>query len=478
MKKIGIFIASEQKGFFIAVAYQLEKLYGLTVTIFARDKYVTNLAKKILPSDSLVKIIDLSMLLDKVEPSLVIKEAERIENRYQVKLSMLLSADRALGQGYLSNVQKVPDIKRASWPHRRKIRGIVEDFIQKEGILEGLDSVLQLYPNKVVSKICKNNNTHFFSFTYIKFGDRMFWSDDDFITGSLYIKKLQENLKSTKKKPVLNYCIDKAGDEINKSAKYSYKLAIKTAFKIILNDSKKIIRGNNKKYSYHYLGWLPSVFRRVSNYNYVKNNSITINDLTSYKIVFFTLHLEPEVALQSFSPEFSNSMEAITWISKSLPVNYILVVKEQVASYGVRSRWYYRQLMKIPNVVLSHPDVHSWDWIKASSIIATITGTIGQEAIHFERPVLSFGKHQIINHLPTVYYVSNYIETALAIDKIINISTTKELYEKSKSAFSNAQFDSSISMPKFKNTYRSNKFEETMALEAIENLVSEYPEIL
>ena len=208
MKKIGIFIASEQKGFFIAVAYQLEKLYGLTVTIFARDKYVTNLAKKILPSDSLVKIIDLSMLLDKVEPSLVIKEAERIENRYQVKLSMLLSADRALGQGYLSNVQKVPDIKRASWPHRRKIRGIVEDFIQKEGILEGLDIVLQLYPNKVVSKICKNNNTHFFSFTYIKFGDRMFWSDDDFITGSLYIKKLQENLKSTKKKPVLNYCID------------------------------------------------------------------------------------------------------------------------------------------------------------------------------------------------------------------------------------------------------------------------------
>ena len=478
MKKIGIFIASEQKGFFIAVAYQLEKKYSLTVTIFARDRHVVDLAKKILPEDSRVKIINLSILPNRVKSELAVKESNRIENSYDVKLSMLLSSDRALGQGYLSNVQKIPDIKRASWSYERKIISVVEDFIQKEDILKGLDIVLQLYPNKVVTKICNKNNINFFSFTYIKFADRMFWSDDDFLTGSSYIKKLQKNLKSTKDKPIVDYCIDKPGDELNKSAKYSYKLAAKTAFEIILNDSKKLIRGSNNKHSYHYLGWLPSVFRRVSNYNYVKNNSATLNDLRSYKVVFFTLHLEPEVALQSFSPEFSNSMEAIIWISKSLPAGFILVVKEQVASYAVRSRWYYKQLMKIPNVVLSHPDVHSWDWIKSSSIVATITGTVGQEAIHLERPVISFGKHQIINHLPTVYYVSNYMETALAVDAIIGNGITKKLYIKSKSAFSNAQFDSSINIGNFKNTYRSNKFEDTRAIEAIENLIGEYPEIL
>ena len=33
------------------------------------------------------------------------------------------------------------------------------------------------------------------------------------------------------------------------------------------------------------------------------------------------------------------------------------------------------------NVVIAHPKVRSIDWIKMSSIVATITGTVGTEAI-------------------------------------------------------------------------------------------------
>ena len=475
MKKIGIFIGSEQKGFLTALAYQFEKMHNSKTTIFARDKYVVNVANKILPSDYEVEIVDCSNLSIKVDTDLVFKEAKRIEKMYGIKLSILLSDDRALGQGYLSNVQKIPDIKRAHWSHRKKIEIFVNDFLQKENMLNKLDIVIQMFPNKIVTAICKKHNIHFLSFTSIKFGDRMFWSDNDFLSGSLYVERLKKYLYDSKDKSIVEYHIDKDGDNFNKSAKYSYNVAIKSAIEIIINDSKKFIRRNNKKDSYHYLGWVPSVFRRISNYNYVKSKSVVLNDLTSYKIVFFTLHLEPEVALQYFSPEFSNSMEAITWISKSLPVNYILVVKEQVASYGVRSRWYYRQLIKIPNVVLSHPDVHSWDWIEASSMIGTITGTVGQEAIHFEKPVLSFGKHQVINYLPTVYYVSNYFETNAAIEEIINKPPTKALYKKSRIAFSNAQVDSSIDMPKYKSTFRLTKLETKMASEAIKHLFSEYP---
>jgi len=477
MKKIGIFVGSEQKGFLIALAYQFEKLHGFKVTIFARDKYVVILANRILPNDNTINIVDCSKLVVQIDSGSFFKKAERIENMYKIKLSMLLSDDRALGQGYLSNVQKVPDIKRASWTHNRKIGKLVGDFLQKENILNGLNIIVQVYPNKIITTICKKYNMHSFSFSQIKFGDRMFWSDDDYLTGNSYIRRLKKYLLDDEKKPALEYCIDEAGNKFNKSAEYSYKIATKSAIEIIINDSKKLIRGNNKKDSYHYLGWLPSVFRRVSNYNYVRSNSTVPDELSSYHIVFFTLHLEPEVALQYFSPEFSNSMEAIIWISKSLPVNYILVVKEQVASYGVRSRWYYEQLIKIPNVVLSHPDVNSWDWIKASNLVATITGTVGQEAIHFNKPVLSFGKHQIINYLPTVYYVSNFIETNEAIEDILYNPKDKEVYQKSKNAFSNAQVDSSIDMPKYKDTYRSSELENTMASEAIENLLSEYSEV-
>ena len=63
------------------------------------------------------------------------------------------------------------------------------------------------------------------------------------------------------------------------------------------------------------------------------------------------LHLEPEIALLALSPEFNNSMEMIAWISKSLPADALVVVKEQPFSFGVRSRRYYHQLMQIGNVI-------------------------------------------------------------------------------------------------------------------------------
>jgi hypothetical protein len=475
VRKVGIFIASQQKGFLIALAYQFEKSYGFTVTIIARDKYVVSLANKILPKDHKINILDYSKI--SVDTSLVFEEAKRIESTYGIKLSMLISEDRALGQGYLSNVQKVPDIKRASWSYKRKIEYFINDFIKKEIVLSELNMIIQIWPNKIATTICKKNELHAFSFVPIKFGNRRFWSDNDYISGSRYVNRIEKYLKNFENKEIVQLEKNKWSDKVNKSARYSYTKAARTAFKIIINDSKNFIRRMNKKDSYHYLGWLPSVFRTVSNYNYVKNHSVLPKDLLENKIVLFNLHLEPEVALQYFSPEFSNSMEAIIWISKSLPVNYIIVVKEQSLPYGIRSRWYYEQLIKIPNVVLSHPDVDSWKWIQASDIVATITGTVGQEAVNFEKPVLSFGKHQIINRLPTVYYASNYTETNKALEEIINKPPLKDIYKKSRIVLSNAQIDSSVDMPDYSSSSKSTELKTSMALKAINNLYTEYPSI-
>ena len=38
--------------------------------------------------------------------------------------------------------------------------------------------------------------------------------------------------------------------------------------------------------------------------------------------------MEPEVSLLQVSPEFNNSYEVICWVSKSLPADTMLVVKE------------------------------------------------------------------------------------------------------------------------------------------------------
>ena len=48
------------------------------------------------------------------------------------------------------------------------------------------------------------------------------------------------------------------------------------------------------------------------------------------KYIYFPLHLEPEIALLGASPEFNNSMELATWLAKSLPVDFNLVIKRMV----------------------------------------------------------------------------------------------------------------------------------------------------
>ena len=78
-------------------------------------------------------------------------------------------------------------------------------------------------------------------------------------------------------------------------------------------------------------------------------------------------------------------------------------------------------MSKMANVYFADPELSSEVWLQKSSMVATITGTIGYEAVYSKIPVISFGKHQLINYLPTVEYVTNFSETKASIEKLSNI---------------------------------------------------------
>ena len=469
IKKVVIFIESKRKGFLIAVADQMSKS-GFDVLIVARDQNVKNLVNNLLPNFSKVKI--LSEVIVEIDDISI--EAERIEKKYNTIMAMLLSEDRSLGQGYLTNVEKIPNIIRAWWPFEKKIIELVKDIKRHEILLSGADLAIRIWPKKIITMILDEQKSQFFSFTSIKYGARMFWSNNEYMTSSRYIERIllgvdknEENLE--------DYEIYKAGEVALSKIDISYKSALKKALNVFFMDTQTRIRGINKKNSYQYLGWVPSLFRSVLNYNYVKRNAVFLDKIKNYNLVYFPLHLEPEVSLQRFTPEFSNSMEAIIWISKSLPVNYRIVVREHPLSYGVRSRWYYNQLIKIPNVELAHPDIDSWEWIKKSKFVVAFTGTVGQEAVQHKKPILSYGKHQIINHLPTVHYVNNYDTTKSAISKIVSNEYNEDDFLKSKQNLSFAQIKSSIEMPEYVYIAKSSKLETDLAERALNHLYSEYP---
>ena len=157
------------------------------------------------------------------------------------------------------------------------------------------------------------------------------------------------------------------------------------------------------------------------------------------------MHLEPEMALQNFSPEFSNSFEMITWISKNLPTGLFLLIKEHPEMYGIRSKNYYKKLKEIPNVKFVKPYSSSFELIKNSLAVATITGTAGYEAVYLKKPVLSFGKHQLINYLPTVYYCTNYFDTEKNIKIILKKTKTSSLL-KSQSVLFYALYENTFEL--------------------------------
>ena len=410
----------------------------------------------------------------------VLSEAIMIEEKYKINLSMLISEDRALGQGYLFNVEKVPDIIRASWSHTKKLEQIIQIVRSYEAAIEGCDFVIRTWPDKISTMICNKNGIGSYAFVPIKFGSRMFWSNDNFITSSKYIERINKKTNPINSKNVVEYEIEAYGDKVNKSVSYSLYRALNESVKLIWNENKVWLRSKQKKYSYRYLEWLPSILRRFQNYNYVKSISVKPSQITEYRICFFPLHLEPEVALLSYSPEFNNSMELVTWISKSLPADVILVLKEQALGFGVRSKWYYRQLNKIGNVAWADPDVHSWDWIKESSAVTTITGTASIEAIYMKKPVLSFGAHQIINYLPSVFFANSFQETKKSIHLIFYDMISNEILENSMKTLEIAQIESSIDYPKeaYENIYASNNLDIDNAGKALEHLFSEYPHLL
>ena len=106
---------------------------------------------------------------------------------------------------------------------------------------------------------------------------------------------------------------------------------------------------------------------------------------------FFPLHFEPEVATLLYAPFWTEQLNLIRQIAMSLPLHFKLYVKEHPAMVGYRTHRYYRELKKIPNVKLINPAGDSFDLIKNSKLITTITGTSGWEGIIFKKPVITFG---------------------------------------------------------------------------------------
>ena len=95
-------------------------------------------------------------------------------------------------------------------------------------------------------------------------------------------------------------------------------------------------------------------------------------------------------------------------LSRDLPADYIIVVKEHVIAMGRRPQSFYKQIFDLKNVFFA--DFKEWglDYVKQSSAVACITGTAAWESVVLGKPVISFSKNNEFNFLKHVFVVKDY----------------------------------------------------------------------
>lgn len=153
---------------------------------------------------------------------------------------------------------------------------------------------------------------------------------------------------------------------------------------------------------------------------------------TDSPFVYFPMHFEPERAILISAPYYTNQLEVIRHVAKSIPINYKLFVKDHPGMYdtGWHSIDYYKKIKEIPNIELLHPETSDEELIKNSSLVITIAGTSSISAAFYEKPSMVFAETVFSPFLLSVKQIKNIEE--LPKDIRISLSTKVKLSDLNK----------------------------------------------
>ncbi|MEM9814097.1 MAG: hypothetical protein AAF913_15675 [Pseudomonadota bacterium] len=111
------------------------------------------------------------------------------------------------------------------------------------------------------------------------------------------------------------------------------------------------------------------------------------------RFVYMPLQLQPEMTTASLGGAFRDQALAIEALAALLPPEVSIYVKENPKQGAyMRGPLFFHRLRRIPNVVFLPSYANTHALLTASEFVATITGTVGWEAIRKGKPALIFGR--------------------------------------------------------------------------------------
>lgn len=137
------------------------------------------------------------------------------------------------------------------------------------------------------------------------------------------------------------------------------------------------------------------------------------------RFCIYALHTQPESSIDVQGSYFSNQLEVIRHIARSLPSTHVLYVKVHPTDVDGKSLGFYRRIKTIPSVVLVDYSVDTRTLIDRASVVFALTGTIAYEAALMQKPVIVFAKNYF-NGLPTVHRCESPTELPGLIGRLMS----------------------------------------------------------
>jgi len=141
----------------------------------------------------------------------------------------------------------------------------------------------------------------------------------------------------------------------------------------------------------------------------ILHNSIFDKINTKDKFFIFPLHMQPEASTLILSPFYVNQKECILNISKLLPLDTYLYVKEHKSALGQHNLKFYNELKKHPNIKLISYRESMFSLIKKSFGTINLSSTVGLESLLMKKPSIILG-NVFYNDTGLTFKVNSFLE--------------------------------------------------------------------
>ena len=147
--------------------------------------------------------------------------------------------------------------------------------------------------------------------------------------------------------------------------------------------------------------------RAINRYEKFYDSRATLPDLNK-PFVYVPLHYQPEASTNPMGGCFRNQSLMIQILNANLPDDVLIYVKEHPRKGGwlQRSVDFYKELLSLKKVRFVPSNFKTFELREHCSVVATVTGTAGFEALFLKKPVFLFG-HRFYQYANGVFRINS-----------------------------------------------------------------------